>query len=69
MDDHAKQPDMVQWTMLDLRNAISPNRAARAPTANAYQSHGPAERSADLLLTMAVVVVAGVSGGRRVVWQ
>ena len=22
---------MVQWTMLDLRNAISPNRAARAP--------------------------------------
>ena len=31
MDDHAKQPDMVRWTMLDLRNAISPNRAARAP--------------------------------------
>ena len=40
-----------------------------ARTANAYQSHGQAERSADLLLTMAVVVVAGVSGGRRVVWQ
>ena len=34
-----------------------------------YQSHGQAERSADLLLTMAVVVVAGVNGGRRVVWQ
>ena len=34
-----------------------------------YQSHGQAERSADLLLTMAVVVVTGVTGGRRVVWQ
>ena len=44
-------------------------KAVLARTANAYQSHGQAERSADLLLTMAVVVVAGVSGGRRVVWQ
>ena len=44
-------------------------KAVLARTANAYQSHGQAERSADLLLTMAVVVVAGVSGGGRVVWQ
>ena len=33
-------------------------KAVLARTANAYQSHGQAERSADLLLTMAVVVVA-----------
>ena len=44
-------------------------KAVLARTATAYQSHGHAERSADLLLTMAVVVVAGVNGGHTVVWQ